>query len=56
MGRKLTLNTKDAPAKERARKSIMLEQKGDMLWHYKRGELMAAIRNTLHIRAIVADH
>ena len=49
MGPKRTLSDKDAPAKKRARKSVSLEQKADILWLYDSRESTAAIRNALHI-------
>ena len=49
VGLKRTLSDKDAPAKKRARKSVSLEQKADILWLYDSGESTAAIRNALLI-------
>ena len=40
---------KDAPGKKKARKSITLEQKMDILRSYDRGESTAAIRNALNL-------
>ena len=48
MAPKRNLSAKDAPGKKKARKSIMLEQKIDILRRYDRGESTAAIRNVLN--------
>ena len=40
---------KDSPGKDKARKSITLEQKMDILRRFGRGESTAAIRNALNI-------
>ena len=49
MAPKHDLSEKDAPGKKKARKSITLEQKMDILRKYDRGELTAAIRNALNL-------
>ena len=49
MAPKCDLSAKDAPVKKKARKSITLEQKMDILRRYNRGESMAAIRNKLNL-------
>ena len=45
MAPKRDLSAKDAPSKKKARKSITLEQKMDILRRYNRGESTAAIHN-----------
>ena len=42
------ITAKDAPGKKKARKSITLEQKMDILRRYDRGESTAAIHNALN--------
>ena len=49
MAPKRDLSEKDAPGKEKARKSITMEQKMDILRRYDRGESTAAIRNMLNL-------
>ena len=49
MAPKCDLSEKDAPGKKKARKSITLEQKMDILRRYIRGESTTAIRNTLNL-------
>ena len=48
MAPKRDLSAKDAPSKKKARKSITLEQKMDILRRYNRGESTAAIHNMLN--------
>ena len=47
MAPKHDLSEKDAPGKKKARKSVTMEQKMDILRRYDRGELTATIRNKL---------
>ena len=49
MAPKPNQSKKDAPGKKKARKSITLEQKMNILRRYDRGESTAAIRNTLNL-------
>ena len=46
---KRDLSDKDTPGKKKARKSITLEQKMNILWRYDRGESIVAIRNALNL-------
>ena len=49
MAPKHDLSEKDAPGKKKARKSLTLEQKMDILRRYDRGESTTAIRNALNL-------
>ena len=49
MAPKCDLSAKDASSKKKARKSITLEQKMDILWRYDTGESTTAIRNMLNL-------
>ena len=49
MALKRDISEKDAPGKKKARKSITLEQKMDILRRYDGGESTAAIRNALNL-------
>ena len=49
MAPKRDLSEKDAPGKKKARKSITMEQKMDILRRYDRGELTTTIHNALDL-------